>query len=258
MSLKKRIIFTLLFDDGWFVLSRNFKHQRVGDIKWLKNNYNFSTIIPFIDELIILNISENKNRELFIHHLKELAKECFIPISVGGGILDLKYAEELFSSGADKVVINSCLKFNPTLIREIACAYGAQAIVASVDIKSTNNGYSIWINNGTQMIEEKPEIFMKYLTKQQIGEIYLNSINRDGTGDGYDFDLLKLLPKNNKIPIIMAGGAGNFKHFSEGLKNKNIDAVATAHLFNFIGNGLENARKKLIKERFDLPIWETI
>ena len=258
MSLKKRIIFTLLFEDGWFVLSRNFKHQRVGDIQWLKRNYNFSTILPFIDELLILDISENKNKNLFIHHLKELSKECFIPISVGGGISDLNYVVELFSSGADKVVINSYLKINPTFVREVACTHGAQAIIASVDVKSDHNGYAIWINNGTEMIKEKPENYLKYLTKQQIGEIYLNSINRDGTGDGYDFELLNLLPENNMIPIIMAGGAGNYKHFSEGLKNKNIDAVATAHLFNFVGNGLEKARKQLIKERFDLPIWDTI
>ena len=91
-----------------------------------------------------------------------------------------------------------------------------------------------------------------------IGEIYLNSIDNDGTGNGYNFEILNFVPNNINMPIILAGGAGNYFHFAEGLKNTKVDAVATANLFNFIGDGLINARKKLIEENFNLVVWHEL
>ena len=109
--------------------------------------------------------------------------------------------------------------------------------------------------NGIKLIEKKLKDWIKYISTFPIGEIYLNSMDNDGTGHGYEFNILNYLPLNLNLPIIMAGGAGNYKHLSEGLKNQKISAVATANLFNFVGDGLINARSKLISLGHDLAIW---
>ena len=108
--LKKRLIFTLLFSKGYFWLSRNFRLQKVGDMQWLKRNYGFSKISNYIDELIILNVSEDCNSlEEFNKMLKELTKDLFIPIAAGGGIREIDQAKKLLRSGADKIVLNTIL-----------------------------------------------------------------------------------------------------------------------------------------------------
>jgi imidazole glycerol-phosphate synthase subunit HisF len=255
--LKKRVIFTLLFNGGNYMLSRNFQLQQVGDLNWLKENYVFSKISFSIDELIVLNVSRNnKNKDLFKEHIKELTRECFIPIAAGGGIRNIDEARQLLSSGADKITINTPLFTNPDLIHSIAKEFGEQCIVASVDIKRGPTKYNIYIENGERILESSLEKSLHELADLPIGELYLNSINRDGTGQGFDDQLLNFLPDDFPVPVIISGGAGNYKHLISGLESKKTEAVATAHLFNFVGSGLENARKKILERGFDLPIWD--
>ena len=119
--LKKRVIFTLLYDNGYFMLSRNFRLQKVGDLQWLKKNYNFSHIAFSIDELIILDVTRGeRNEEKFHDHVRSLNEECFIPIAAGGGIRTLEQARRLLRSGADKVVINTLLAENSSVITKIS------------------------------------------------------------------------------------------------------------------------------------------
>jgi len=255
--LKRRVIFTLLYEGGSFVLSRNFRLQRVGDLNWLKRNYNFSHIAFSIDELIILDITRGKRDEgKFIEHVKSLTEECFIPIVAGGGVRTLEQARKLLSFGADKIVINTLLVENPNIIKKISEEFGTQCIVASIDVKLENNKFTVWTNNGSVKSESSLAELLDCVSKLPIGELYLNSINRDGTGDGYQFELIDCIPFAFPIPVILAGGAGKYEHFSEALQSKNIDAVATAHLFNFIGNGLEINRKKLLNAKFNLSKWD--
>jgi len=255
--LKKRIIFTLLYKDGNFMLSRNFRLQKVGDIKWLLKNYDFSNIIFSIDELIILDVSRGgRNSNKFIEHVKILAKECFIPIAIGGGVVTLKQAEDLFLSGADKVVLNTVLSIDPIVVEEIAKQFGSQSIVASVDVKMSEGAYRIYIKNGTVQLRMTALAWLQELASMPIGEIYLNSIDRDGTGQGYLYDLIGILPPASNIPVIFAGGVGNYHHLLDGMREQKLDAVATAHLFNFVGNGLSDARDNLIKEGVVLPKWD--
>tara|TARA_B100000315_G_scaffold37611_2_gene32226 strand:- start:2221 stop:3012 length:792 start_codon:yes stop_codon:yes gene_type:complete len=256
--LKKRMIFTLLFHNGDYMLSRNFKLQKVGNLDWLKKNYNFTKISFAIDELIVLNVtrSQNKETDLFLSHLRELTKMCFIPIASGGGIISYDYAKALLRNGADKVVVNTSLALDEKLIYKLAEEFGSQCIVASVDIKTEGNNYRVWINNGSTRINSTAEDYLKKIATLPIGDIYFNSIDKDGTGQGYLTDILGLLPKNLEIPIIIAGGAGKYQHLAEGLKNNRVDAVATAHLFNFVGNGLINARNNLLDEGFELAKWD--
>ena len=253
--LKKRLIFNLLMDEGYFVISRNFTIQRFGDKQWLINQYNFDKITESIDEIIILNISrENFNYNEFLDNVKFISKKCFIPISVGGNIDSYDRAESIFKSGGDKIVLNSSLFEKPELVNQISKNYGSQSIIASIDVKKINNQYEVFIRNGSKNVG-KFEEYIKYVNNLHIGEIIINSIDKDGTGNGYDLDIFDSnLFKNINKPIILSGGAGKDVHFKNGLNIDFVDAVSTSHLFNFIGDGLINVRKFLLKNNFNLAI----
>lgn len=258
--LKKRIIFTLLYDSGNFMLSRNFRLQRVGDIHWLKQNYNFSKISFFIDELIILDVTRGvKNSDNFCKALKSLTEGCFVPISAGGGIRDIENARILLRSGADKIVINHTLFNQVELVKELIQEFGQQCIIGSLDVKKNINcDYTVYTDFGLNAIEDSLKNILNKLGENNFGELYLNSIDKDGTGQGFDLDILESLPNSYQIPVIMAGGAGNSSHLHEALSDIRVDAVATANLFNFIGDGLRLARRDLRDLTIDLAGWPNI
>jgi cyclase len=239
------------------MLSRNFRLQKVGDLKWLQTNYNFSHISYSIDELIVFDVTRGeRSSKAFCEALKELAEGCFVPIAAGGGVRTLEYARTLLRSGADKVVVNTKLYDSSNFIIELASEFGQQCVVASMDIKRAADGsYQAWAENGSRCLEGSAAYWIERVTNNAVGEIYLNSINRDGTGQGYDLHLLDLLPPEMSKPTILAGGVGNAIHLAEGLADPRVDAVATAHLFNFVGDGLKQARQSLIAGGADLPVW---
>jgi cyclase len=254
--LKKRIIFTLLYDSGWFVLSRNFRLQRVGDLEWLQRHYDFSHISFFIDELIVLDVSRtDRNFGAFRQTLEALTEGCFVPIAAGGGIRSIEEARQLLRSGADKVVINTALFESPGLARDLAKEFGQQCVVGSIDAKATEGTYQIYTSCGSRASNTCGFRVLPELIDGQIGELYLNSIDRDGTGRGYDLSLLDHLPPELNVPLILAGGVGNANHLEEGFRDPRVDAVATAHLFNFVGNGLARARQSLIANGAQLASW---
>lgn len=258
--LKKRIIFTLLYDSGSFMLSRNFRLQRVGNLDWLQRNYNFAHIAFFIDELIVLDVTRGKRDiDAFCETLKVLTSGCFVPIAAGGGVRSIEDARKLLRSGADKIVVNSPLFDNSNLASDLTKEFGQQCVVGSVDVKHTINGeHRIFTELGQRLIDIYPQEVMGWITEQVVGELYLNSIDRDGTGQGYDFSLLDLLPNDCPVPVILAGGVGNGNHLLEGFRDSRVDAVATAHLFNFIGNGLQLARESLLEQGAKLAIWPSL
>jgi len=254
--LRKRIIFTLIYSDGFFMQSRNFRLQKVGNLNWLEKNYQFQNISFSLDELIVLNASrENKSMKNFANTISSLVNDVFIPIAAGGGIRTMEDAELLFNSGADKIVLNSALFLNPNLVIDLIKRYGTQSIVASVDYKQNNGIKEVYIQDGSVKIDMILEHYLQHLEKLEVGEIYLNSIEKDGTGFGYDFDTIDEFESKIKIPLIIAGGAGNESHFIDGLKYKNVSAVATANLFNFIGDGLPKARKIIIESGENIANW---
>jgi cyclase len=124
-----------------------------------------------------------------------------------------------------------------------------------LDCKYSDNAYRLVTNNGSETIDSDLPQFLAEISSLPVGEIYLNSVDRDGTGNGYDFKLLECLPKSIEVPVILAGGVGNSKHLAEGLSDQRVDAVATANLLNFMGNGLALARAELIENNFDLPVF---
>ncbi len=241
------------------MLSRNFRLQKVGDLKWLQVNYNFSHISYSIDELVVIDVSRGeRNIEAFCATLKALTEGCFIPIAAGGGVRTIEQARTLLRSGADKVIVNTPLYEHTEFVSELASEFGQQCVVASMDIKRASNGsYQAWSECGSKCLEGSAANWVERVTNNAVGEIYLNSIERDGTGQGYDLGLLDLLPPVMPKPVILAGGVGNVTHLAVGLADPRVDAVATAHLFNFVGDGLKQARQSLITCGVDLPIWNT-
>jgi cyclase len=250
--LRKRLIFTLIYNDGFFNQSRNFRLQKVGNIEWLEKNYGFKDLSFSLDELMVLNASrENKDILGFSNILSRLVEDVFIPICAGGGIQCMEDAEVLFENGADKIILNTAIYENKYFIVDLIERYGSQSIVASIDYKK----HDVFIKNGTQKIDIKLDDYVEYIDSLGVGEMYLNSIEGDGTGFGYDLETAQKVAKNISTPLIIAGGAGNEKHLMKGLMADQIDAVATANLFNFIGNGLPNARKEILSNDGNLAQW---
>lgn len=255
--MKKRLIFTLLYEDGYFVLSRNFRTQQIGDVYWLERNYDFSRVAFFIDELIVLNVSRDfQDQQGFRNALEHVAKGCFAPISAGGGIRTIEDAEHLFSSGADKIVLNSALYENPELVREITTRWGRQATVGSLDARKSQESYAFFSHGGR--VGQPSSAVRKVFKERLVGEIYLNSIDRDGTGQGLDLDLVNFLQSLNSpnTPLIVAGGAGRPEHLLFALNHPGVNAVATANLLNFVGDGLRRARKLVAESGIPMASWE--
>jgi cyclase len=255
--LRKRIIFSLIYSDQFFMQSRNFRLQKVGNLNWLKTNYKFQNIATSLDELIILNATKSeKNIFEFANVIAEIVDEVFIPVAAGGGIKSLDDAELLFNSGADKIVLNTILLENPKLVNELVQIYGSQSIVASIDYKNINGNLQVYINDGSVKVELPFFEYIKYVESLDVGEIYLNSIDNDGTGFGYDFETINKVCSEIRLPLIIAGGAGNGSHFMDGLNIPEVSAVATANLFNFIGNGLPEARKIILRNGHNIANWQ--
>lgn len=255
--LRKRIIFSLIYCDGFFMQSRNFRLQKVGNLHWLEKNYHFQKIAFSLDELIVINASRGeKNISRFAEMISSLVNDVFIPITAGGGIQNLKDAELLFNSGADKILVNSILHDDTELVKNLVLKYGSQSIVGSLDYKKIDNVNEVFIQDGSTRIKFTLEEYIAHIESLDIGEIYLNSMDKDGTGFGYDFEEIQRLSKFIHKPLIIAGGAGNESHLIEGLKMNGVSAVATANLFNFIGDGLPNARKKILDSGENIASWD--
>ena len=259
MKLKKRIIFTLLFSKGYFYLSRNFRLQKIGNLEWLKCNYNFNNVSFFIDELIILNVDRDPSDiSEFCMVIKDISKEIFVPLSVGGGINNMQKVRNLFDSGADKVVLNTNLFSGNNLPKEICSFYGKQCLVASLDLKKENDIYIIYSKSGSQYQGELDLFLERNDIRDNVGEFYLNSINNDGTGNGLDMELAEYFYSKIRTPFIIAGGIGKSEHILNSLSKDFISAVSTAHLLNFIGDALQNCRNEAYKKNINLAKWINI
>ena len=256
--LKRRLIFTLLYSSGLFMLSRNFRLQAVGNLDWLQRNYDFSRISNYIDELVVLDVTrEKRNLDEFCEVLKSITLDNFVPITAGGGVKDVDSARKLLRSGADKIMINSAIFNNSNLAKVLSEEFGQQCVVGSIDLKRSRSGeFQVWSEDGGKLNDVPARELLKRVLKESVGEIYLNSMDRDGTGQGLDLEILELLPERVSKPIILAGGAGNSSHLMVGLEDLRVDAVATANLFNFIGEGLKKARQELVSGGIVLPMWD--
>ncbi len=250
--MKKRIIFKLYYQENYFYLSRNFNLQKVGNIDWLYKYFNFKKITDFIDELVILNVERNKKSKKlssdFIKNVNKLSEKTFIPLTIGGGINTLEKVKQCFSLGAEKILFNTSIK-DKKLIKSCVNQYGSQAIICSIDYKTIKDKLVTYINNGEKEFSEiKQHIYLG--KKMKFGEIFINNIDRDGTGFGVDNKIFQYL--DLKVPYVLGGGAAKYQHFIESFENKKVSGISTGNLFNFIGDGLKNLRADLVKSNINL------
>lgn len=229
--ITKRIIPCLDVKDGRVVKGANFVGLKdVNDPVELAKYYNNS----MADELVFYDITASyENRNLFVSALEKVAKEIFIPLTVGGGINKIEDFDRVLKSGADKVSVNSGAVKNPNLIREAAEKYGNQCVVLSVDIKKVGQKYSVFVKGGRENTNIDAIEWVINGEKNGAGELVINSIDTDGIKNGFDIDLLKEIADNVSIPIIASGGAGTMEHFKEVFEVKGVDAGLAASIFHF-------------------------
>jgi len=190
-----------------------------------------------VDELVLLDIQATANgtspQEKII---REIASECFMPLCYGGGIRSLNQAKGIFNLGVEKIAINTCAVEDPNFINSAAEWFGSQSIIVAIDAKRQSNGkYEVFTHCGKSATGLDVVEHARRMEKMGCGEIFLNSIDRDGTQQGYDIDLVKQVSNAVSVPVIACGGAGNLSHFVDAVKLGGASAVAAGSLFVFHG-----------------------
>jgi cyclase len=231
--LKARVIPTLLWKKFGIVKGVGFDSwRRVGPALPAIKVYNQREV----DELILLDINAHLNdNEIDVESIEDFGQECFIPFTVGGGIVDIRQVQQLLRAGADKVCLNTANYSNPNLITDIAKKHGTQCVVASIDVRKIGktNDWRCFSHAGQNVTEHTIKPWVKELEDRGAGEIIITSIDKDGTLEGYDLGLIDTVVNSVKIPVIASGGAGNYQHMIDAILISGASAVAAASMFHF-------------------------
>lgn len=230
--LKVRIIPTLLYKDFGLVKGINFNSsRRVGSVLPAIKIYNQREV----DELIFVDINATiTNTSIDLEMIKDISRECFVPLTVGGGIDSCSKVEDLLMSGADKISLNTAAFNNSNLITDIANRFGSQCVVVSIDVRKKNHQeWNCFSHSGSMPRDKDVVAWAKEVENRGAGEILLTSIDNDGAMQGYDLDLIKLVCESVKIPVIASGGARNFSDMLLAITKSGASAVAAASIFHF-------------------------
>jgi len=230
--LAKRIIPCLDVKNGETVKGINFENlQYAGDPIELAKKYSDAGA----DELVFLDITAtNEGRKTTAQMVERVAQQVFIPFTVGGGIQSIEDFKILLSAGADKIAINSAAVKNPDLIKEASDYFGAQCVVVAIDAKFVDGDFYVFINAGKKNTGIKLIDWVKKVEALGAGEILLTSMDADGTQNGFDLSMTKLVVESVNIPVIASGGAGaNIEHFVEVFNSANADAALAASIFHY-------------------------
>lgn len=230
--LAKRIIPCLDVKNGETVKGINFENlQYAGDPIELAKKYSDQGA----DELVFLDITAtNEGRKTTAQMVEKVAKQVFIPFTVGGGIASIEDMRTLLKAGADKVAINSAAVKNPGLIKNASTYFGSQCVVVAIDAKHVEGDYYVFINAGQKNTGLKLLDWAKKAEELGAGEILLTSMDADGTQNGFDLGMTKLIAENVNIPVIASGGAGaNVDHFVEVFNTAKADAALAASIFHY-------------------------
>ncbi len=244
--LKTRVIPTLLIKGFGLVKGSKFNNwRRVGSVLPAIKIFNQREV----DELIVSDISASLNNdEPDYETIKDFCSDCFVPLTIAGGINNLEQVQKLFDVGTDKISVNTAAYKNPQLISQIANQFGSQSIVASIDVKRKNNHeWDCYSYSGTKKTNKELKNWIKELEDRGAGEILITSIDYDGTMSGYDLQLIKFVSELTKVPIIASGGAGNFQHMSDAILYSGASAVAAGSIFQFTEQTPIEIKRKLAK-----------
>lgn len=228
--LTKRIVPCLDVRGGKVVKGKNFDGiKEIADPVELAAFYN----VAGADELVFYDITATiEEREIFSDVLESVAKQIFIPLTVGGGIDTTADFDRVLKLGADKVSVNSGAIKKPELIKEAAEIYGKQCVVLSMDVKRVNGAFHVFINGGRDDTGIDAVAWARQGESLGAGELVINSIDTDGVKEGFDLELLDLIAANTSLPIVASGGAGKIEDFVELFKHPGIDAGLAASVFH--------------------------
>ena len=251
--LKKRIIPCLDVDNGRVVKGVNFIDLvDAGDPVEQAKIYNAEGA----DELCFLDITASSdNRKTLLDVVQKTAENCFIPLTVGGGVRTLEDISNLLHSGADKVSINTAAVQNRNLVKEASNKYGASTIVVAVDAKKVSeNKWKVFTHGGRNPTDLDVIDYCNEVERLGAGEILLTSMDRDGTKTGFDNDLLKIITSQLNIPVIASGGVGNLEHMYEGVSIGGASALLAASIFHFGEYRIEDVKRYLADKNIPVRI----
>jgi len=236
MALAKRIIPCLDVDQGRVVKGVNFVGIRdAGDPVEVARRYNEAGA----DEITFLDITaSHEERDTTVHTVEQIAREVFIPLTVGGGIRALADIRTMLNAGADKVSINTAAIHNPDLVREAAARFGSQCIVVAIDVKRVSGEdepprYELFTHGGRKPTGIEAVAWATKMAEYGAGEILLTSMDRDGTRDGFELTITRAISDAVDIPVIASGGVGTLQHLADGVTQGGADAVLAASIFHF-------------------------
>lgn len=231
--LKVRVIPTLLWKQFGLVKGIGFDSwRRVGPVLPAIKVYNQREV----DELVLLDIVAHRSADdPDFESIDEFGQDCFVPLTVGGGITRIEQVQRLLRAGADKVSINTASYAHPELVSEVARRHGAQCVVASIDARRDpdGGGWQCFSQAGQQPTGREVRQWAHELEDRGAGEILITSIERDGTQQGYDLALIDAVVGAVRIPVIASGGAGTYQHMVDAVTRAGASAVAAASMFHF-------------------------
>jgi cyclase len=242
--LKARLIPCLDVKDGRVVKGVNFVDLRdAGDPVEIAKAYDAAGA----DELCFLDITAtHENRGIIFDVVQKTAEACFMPLTVGGGVRTLDDIRKLLLAGADKVSINSAAVANRDFVRQASEKFGAQCIVVAIDAKQVSPGkWEIFTHGGRKPTGIDAVDFAREVTALGAGEILLTSMDRDGTGKGFDIELTRTIADAVSVPVIASGGVGNLDHLVEGIRDGHAAAVLAASIFHFGTYSIGEAKRHL-------------
>ena len=236
--LAKRVIVVLTFFEGVLYRTKKFKPDYRYTDNFIDNK--------LVDEIVIIDVSDSKkNRILFYNAIKKISKSCFVPITVGGYINDIEEITILQNCGADKILINSLIHENKEMVKKITNKYGNQFVIGGIDFFFQDKIYKIFTKHAKKELSISIEDCLKKFEECKIGEILIQSIDRDGSLRGYDNDINNKIKENTNLPVIVCGGAGNWDHFIEAFNISNVDGVCTNNIYHYSEKSISLIKKTL-------------
>lgn len=240
--LRKRLITVLTFSSGVLHRTKIF----TPDYRYTANFVDAWSV----DEIVLIDITDPaaESREEFHGVVRKFAEKCRVPLSVGGGVRELDDVRELLGIGADKIIVGELAHSDPGIVSEIARKYGSQCVVGALDARLGDDGrHHVYVDHGRRPVGATAQEWAAHLERIGAGEVLATSIDRDGSLEGYDLVLAKTVSQAISVPVIIAGGAGNWDHFVQAFNQAGVDAVSTANIYHFTESAIRSAKSFMRK-----------